>query len=324
MVIIRKAKPAHLQTHLCTGSTIISRGLSSPSHMRTVLIVPSKFATSMTSVPASVQYNLRVTQSSARPEGLSRLVEMISWQIEKVVYYTKITVWQANIIAWQDSTVHGHPWGWMWTTYIIIMTWWYRNIFSITRNFWGKPPSVDSPHKQPIMQRCSGDVTVMFIMLSHFSVEDWLKFKYFSTFLQNNTIRTMVVVRTASLDVYYDPQSFPHWGRVMHVCVSKLGQRQSIIWSNATILLIGPLGTNFSEILIRIHTFSFTKIHLKMLSGKWRPFCLGLNVLIFFHTHMLSCAVPSRPTYRVRRQIWPVDIIRVVVPVECYDTLQSL
>ena len=75
-----------------------------------------------------------------------------------------------------------------------------------------------------------------------------------------------------------------------HICVGNLtiigsdnglspGRRQAIIWTNAGILLIGPLGTNFSEIVIEIHTFSFKKIHLKMSSGKWRPFCLGLNVL---------------------------------------------
>ena len=51
--------------------------------------------------------------------------------------------------------------------------------------------------------------------------------------------------------------------------------------TNAGILLIGTLGTNFSEILVEIHTFSFKNIHLKMSSGKWRPFCLGLNVLIY-------------------------------------------
>ena len=83
-----------------------------------------------------------------------------------------------------------------------------------------------------------------------------------------------------------------HWGRVTHICVSKLasivsdnglspGRRQAIIWTNAEILLIGPLGTNFSEILIEIHTFSFKKMHFKMSSGKWRPFCLGLSVLIY-------------------------------------------
>ena len=73
-----------------------------------------------------------------------------------------------------------------------------------------------------------------------------------------------------------------------HICVSKLtilgsdnglspGRRQAIIWTNAEILLIRPLGTNFNEILIGNQTFSFKKIHLKMLSAKWRPFCLGLN-----------------------------------------------
>ena len=57
------------------------------------------------------------------------------------------------------------------------------------------------------------------------------------------------------------------------------GRCQAIIWTNAGILLIVPLGTNFSEILIKTYTFSFKKMHLKMSSGKWRPFCLGLNVL---------------------------------------------
>ena len=85
--------------------------------------------------------------------------------------------------------------------------------------------------------------------------------------------------------------SLTHWGRVTHICVSKLtiigsdnclspGRRQAIIWTNAGILLIGSLGTNFSEILIEISAFSFKKMHLKMSSGKWRPSCLGLNVLM--------------------------------------------
>ena len=56
-------------------------------------------------------------------------------------------------------------------------------------------------------------------------------------------------------------------------------RRQAIISTNAGILLIGPLGTNFREILIEIHTFSFKKMRLKMSFGKWRPFCLALNVL---------------------------------------------
>ena len=81
-----------------------------------------------------------------------------------------------------------------------------------------------------------------------------------------------------------------HWGWVTHICISKLtiigsdnglspGRRQAIIWTNAQILLIVPLGTNFSEILTEIYKFSFKKMHLKMLYGKWQTSCLGLNVL---------------------------------------------
>ena len=81
-----------------------------------------------------------------------------------------------------------------------------------------------------------------------------------------------------------------HWGRVTHICVDKLtiigsdnglspGRRQPIIWTNAGILLIEPLGTNFSEISIGIQILSFKKMRWKMSSAKWRPFCLGLNVL---------------------------------------------
>ena len=57
------------------------------------------------------------------------------------------------------------------------------------------------------------------------------------------------------------------------------GRSQAIIWTSAGILLIWLLGTNFSEILIGIQTFSFKKMHLKMSSVKWHPFCLTLNVL---------------------------------------------
>ena len=81
-----------------------------------------------------------------------------------------------------------------------------------------------------------------------------------------------------------------HRGRVTHICVSKLtiigsdnglspGRRQAIIGTNAGVLLIRPLGTNFSAILIRIQPFSIRKMHLKMSSAKWCPICLGPNVL---------------------------------------------
>ena len=89
--------------------------------------------------------------------------------------------------------------------------------------------------------------------------------------------------------------SLYHWGTLnslrpsdTYICIGNLtivgsdhnGRRQAIIWTNAGILSIGPLGTNFSKTSIEIRTFSFKKMHMKMSSVKWRPFCFGLNVLM--------------------------------------------
>ena len=56
-------------------------------------------------------------------------------------------------------------------------------------------------------------------------------------------------------------------------------RRQVIIWTNAGLLSFGSLGTNCSEIVIKIRNFSFMKMHLKISSAKWRPFCPGGDVL---------------------------------------------
>ena len=89
---------------------------------------------------------------------------------------------------------------------------------------------------------------------------------------------------------YPSVNNLTHWGWATHICVSNVtiigtdnglspGRCQAIILTNAGILSIGPLGTDFNEISIGIQTFSFKKIHFKMSSAKWRPFCLGLIVL---------------------------------------------
>ena len=98
-----------------------------------------------------------------------------------------------------------------------------------------------------------------------------------------------------------------HWGQVMHICISNLttigsdnglspGRRQAIIWTDAAALLIGPLGTNFSEILIAILTFSLKKTHLKVSSAKWWPFYLGLSVLTLKHRETHECVVSTVAT----------------------------
>ena len=96
-----------------------------------------------------------------------------------------------------------------------------------------------------------------------------------------------------------DSRHLTYWDRVTHICIGKLtnigsdnglspGRRQAIIWINAGTLLIGPLETDFSEILIEISTFS-----LKVSSAKWRPFCLGLNMLNGIITYLITWLLSS-------------------------------
>ena len=81
-----------------------------------------------------------------------------------------------------------------------------------------------------------------------------------------------------------------HWGRVTHICVNKLiiigsdnglspGRRQAIIWTNAEILLIGPEGTKFSEILNEIHIYhsrnAFENVVWKMVAILSRRQCVN-------------------------------------------------
>ena len=104
-----------------------------------------------------------------------------------------------------------------------------------------------------------------------------------------------------------------------HICVSKLTiigsdnglspeRRQAIIRTNAGILLIGPLGTNFSEILIETQTFSLKKIHLKMSSAQCCSFRLGLNVLMncCFHLtyHVALVTITKRYYLGARSLSW--------------------
>ena len=121
--------------------------------------------------------------------------------------------------------------------------------------------------------------------------------------------------------------SLTHWGRVTHICVNKLtiigsdnglspDRRQAIIWTNAGLLLIGPLGTNFSEILIAILTFSFKKMRFKVSSAKWRLFGLGLNVLkhnapISWHGHndLLQFIFIFNTPMKRCREIYPLSIL---------------
>ena len=97
-----------------------------------------------------------------------------------------------------------------------------------------------------------------------------------------------------------------------HICVNEItsigsdnglspGRRQAIIWTNAGILLIRTLGTKSSEILRKMHIFSFKKMHLKMSSAKCRQICLNPNVLKTVGIHDASHVVTGDSAGRVSK-----------------------
>ena len=152
------------------------------------------------------------------------------------------------------------------------------------------------------MSACIGNRVNLHLFLTILTMLYWQQGK-FASILDNSFRKSMVITmicETGKLPKFIENTNIltsknmelllTYWGRVTHICISKLtiigsdnglspGRRHAIIWTNAGILSIGPLGGNFSEISIEFHIFSFKKMHFKMTSRKWRPFCLGLNVL---------------------------------------------
>ena len=123
-----------------------------------------------------------------------------------------------------------------------------------------------------------------------------------------------------------------------HICVGKLtiicsvnglspGRRQAIIWTNTGLLLIRHLETNFSEILIGIQTFSFKKMHLKMSSAKWRPFCIGLNVLTHFPLNKMVASLTDnifKCIFLNENHIIPIQISLKFIPRSPIDNKPAL
>ena len=107
----------------------------------------------------------------------------------------------------------------------------------------------------------------------HISVTKWCIVEYGTGILWDLCDRSISSVPSSpqfffrnikTLFTYWISCSYlTHWGRLTHICVNKLtiigsdnglslGRRQAIIWTNVGILLIRPLGTNFSDTLIEI------------------------------------------------------------------------
>ena len=81
---------------------------------------------------------------------------------------------------------------------------------------------------------------------------------------QSNTLTHWDIVKLTSIDL--DNGLSPGW-------------HQAIIWINAGILLIGPLGTNFSEILIEIQNIFTVKNTFENVICQMSAILSRLNVL---------------------------------------------
>ena len=166
------------------------------------------------------------------------------------------------------------------------MTWYHtRSISWLLKTCWCKKPQYLQSRYWPIYSRIfqfQYDMNWQFI---HLNIDPD------PPVLQNGMKNSQFINSLWPCCIIWSQKSWlTHWGWMTYIGASKVtitgsdnglspGWRQAMIWTNAGILLIGPLRTNFSGISIQIHTFSFQKVHLKKSSGKWRPFCVSLNVL---------------------------------------------
>ena len=72
-----------------------------------------------------------------------------------------------------------------------------------------------------------------------------------------------------------------HWGRVTYICVIELGDPKHQLnecWHIVNDTIWNKLPWNLTQ---NLNVF-VEEMHLKTLSGKWQPFCLGFNVFISF------------------------------------------
>ena len=91
------------------------------------------------------------------------------------------------------------------------------------------------------------------------------------------------------LSLWYPYNTLTHWGRETHICVSKLASIVSdwlVTWpapshylNQCWNIVNGTLRNKLQWNPKRNSYIFIQEMHLKMSSGKWRPFCPGLNVL---------------------------------------------
>ena len=148
------------------------------------------------------------------------------------------------------------------------------------------PDDTAPPDHNELMQRMVGIMNIISLCVELFQsswyLKQWMKY-WWPRFTHDTGVMYCYLT---------------HWGRVTHTCIDNpsingsdngllSSRRKDIIWTNDRILLIGSLETNFSEILIEIHTFSFKKMYLKISSGNTGHF-YPLVIIHMKHIDMLN------------------------------------
>ena len=90
------------------------------------------------------------------------------------------------------------------------------------------------------------------------------------------------------------------------------GRHQANIWTNAGILLFGPLGINFNEILIEIKNFqenAFEIVVCKMTSISSQPHWVILHDLPLAIVPPLLPVTDTRNWFRVARHAWSTQFL---------------
>ena len=149
---------------------------------------------------------------------------------------------------------------------------------SISFSIWlkGKISAIHLEQYQILVEACncnsslySCDKVKHFIWYIFWQMLHWICLAWINMFLQH--------MSHLSMTIYVE-----NYHTQFHNGFNELNnpvRRQAIISTDAELLLIGSVGTNFSDFFFEIQLFSWKKIRLKMSSAKWQPFCLGLNVL---------------------------------------------
>ena len=143
------------------------------------------------------------------------------------------------------------------------------------------------------------------------NVSNFQKFQFiiqlFSVRIRLNKAKSISLINSSSYNAAYMRQWT--WPALVQITVCRLFGTKPLSEPILGLLSIGPLRTNFGDIVSKIQNFSFTKMHLKISSAKRQPFVHGGDDLINDSVQVSPIAVvTSSITYFLL--MWMRDIFK--------------